>query len=135
MRLLISALLLLTPVSSFADDLDVAGIWWTESKDAKVEVKDCGDGTPCASLIWTKDGNPLDANNPDPALRDQPLIGQKMFWGFKRKGSKWKSGSLYNARSGKTYSAKLKLNSDGKLEVRGCVGFLCDGEDWTRAAE
>lgn len=122
-------------MSAHAGDLSIAGIWWTESKDAKVEITDCGDGTPCASLYWAKEGSPKDVNNPDASLRDRDLIGSKMFWGFTQKGDKWKNGQLYNARSGKTYKAKLKVNSSGELEVRGCVGFLCDGENWTRVTD
>lgn len=120
---------------AFASDIDIAGTWWSEGKGAKVEISDCGDGTPCGILVWTDEGNPLDANNPDEALRGQPLIGAKVFWGFKRKGSKWKSGKLYDARSGKTYKSKLVLNDDGSLAVNGCVAFICDGESWTRVEE
>jgi len=122
----------LLSATAFASDMEIGGVWWTQAKDAKVEITDCGDGTPCGRLIWTEDGNPLDANNPDPELRDKPLIGAKMFWGFKRSGKKWKSGKIYDARSGKTYKSKLKLRSNGKLDVSGCVAFFCDGETWTR---
>ena len=120
---------------ALAADINIAGLWYTENKDAKIEVADCGDGTPCGRLVWTKNGNPLDGNNPDPALRDKPLIGAKMFWGFEQKGAKWKGGKIYDARSGKTYKSKLKLNEDGSLDVRGCVAFICDGETWTRVED
>lgn len=137
MRKFISLSIVLSFIAApaFGSDIDIAGTWWSEAKDAKVEVSDCGDGTPCGILVWTEDGNPLDANNSDPDLRNIPLIGSKMFWGFKRKGDKWKSGKIYDARSGKTYKSKLSLNDDGILEVRGCVGFICQGEDWTRVVE
>lgn len=120
---------------ALASDLEIAGVWWSEAKDAKVEISDCGDGTPCGILIWTIDGNPLDTENPDPALRDKSLIGAKMIWGFTAKKNKWKNGKIYDARSGKTYKSKLTLKDDGSLAVRGCVSVFCDGEDWTRAEE
>lgn len=135
MRYVVLTSFLFLPVPAFAADIDVAGIWWTEDKGAKVEITDCGDGTPCGSLIWTEEENPLDGNNPDPALRDKPLIGAKMFWGFKAKKDKWTGGKIYDARSGKTYKSKLKLNEDGSLNLKGCIAFICQGETWTRAAD
>lgn len=135
MRHLLSVFLLLIPGTAFASDIDIAGTWYTQAKDAKVEISDCGDGTPCGSLIWTEDGNPLDANNPNPELRDKPLIGANMFWGFKAKKNKWSGGKIYDARSGKTYKSKLKLLDDGRLDVRGCVAFICEGETWSRVAD
>ena len=125
--------------TAFASDLDIEGLWWTESKDGKVEISDCGDGTPCGTLNWAADAvdgtPPLDSNNPDPELQTRSLYETPMIWGFKRKKDKWSSGKIYDARSGKTYKSKLKLQDDGSLKVRGCVGPICQGETWTRVED
>lgn len=138
MRKIISLCLILPFLAApaFASDIDIIGTWLVEDGSGKVEISDCGDGTPCGALVWTdpaQGDNPIDANNPDPALRDRTLIGTPLFWGFERKKDKWSSGKIYDARSGKTYKSKLKLNEDGTLKVKGCIGPICQGEIWTLA--
>ena len=111
------------------------GIWLVESGNGKVEIKDCGDGTPCGTLVWINKANgkgDLDINNVDTALRQRPLLGSAVFWGFKKKGKSWKSGKIYDAESGKTYTSKIKLKEDGRLQVKGCVGPICKSQIWVR---
>ncbi|WP_338831674.1 DUF2147 domain-containing protein [Bradyrhizobium sp. 27S5] len=45
--------------------------------------------------------------------------------------NKW-AGRIYNADDGKTYESSVTMVSSGTLNVRGCMGTLCAGEDWTR---
>jgi uncharacterized protein (DUF2147 family) len=45
--------------------------------------------------------------------------------------NKW-SGKIYNADDGKTYASTVTLLPSGHLNVQGCMGTLCAGEDWTR---
>jgi len=132
--LLFFVCLFMSPFSALASEIDIAGTWLVEDGSGKVEVADCGDGTPCGTLIWTDpaQGEPIDGNNPDPELRNRSLIGTDLFWGFKRKKTKWSSGKIYDARSGKTYKSKLQLKEDGTLRVKGCIGPICQGETWTR---
>jgi len=129
---------LLLPSAAFAADLDVAGVWYTADKSAKVEVIDCGDGTPCGNLVWFEpDGSGVvtDANNPDPELKKRPLLGSPVFWGFERKKTRWNKGRIYDASSGKSYKSKLELAEDGTLKVKGCIGPLCQAQIWTRAED
>lgn len=124
-----------TPTDSTSPTTAIDGLWMVESGNGKVEVKDCGDGTPCGTLVWINKANgksDVDINNSDPALKDRPLIGSAVFWGFKQKGDKWKSGQIYDAESGKTYKSKIKLNEEGELEVKGCVGPICKTQTWVR---
>jgi len=117
-----------------ADGKDVFGIWQVESGTAQVEIKDCGDGTPCGSLIHINAPDPmavLDDQNPDPELATKPLIGAPMLWGFKAKKDKWSGGRIYDAESGKNYKSKLERQEDGTLKVKGCVGPICKGQIWT----
>lgn len=112
----------------------VAGLWLTASNNAEIEIADCGDGTPCGAMVEviTEDGNPaIDGNNPDPELSARPLIGVKMLHSFKEKSGRWKSGKIYNPENGKTYKSKIKLLDDGNLEVKGCIGPVCQAQIWT----
>ena len=42
------------------------------------------------------------------------------------------AGEWVDADDGKTYESSVTLVSSGTLNVRGCMGSLCAGEDWTR---
>jgi uncharacterized protein (DUF2147 family) len=37
---------------------------------------------------------------------------------------KWKSGEIYNYKNGNTYNGKMRINSQGNLEVHGYWWFL-----------
>ena len=120
------------------DGKAVYGTWLTESGSAVVAITDCGNATPCGTIIrltGTEDQGALDTANPDPDMAKKPLVGAPMLWGFKPKKKKWSSGKIYNAENGKTYKSKLELQDDGTLEVKGCVGPICQAQVWTAAAE
>ncbi len=124
--------------SALAQPLDIEGTWFTKGNEAKVLVSDCGDGTPCGNLVWFDPelgGESIDVNNPDPALQSRPLLHSAVFWGFERRKDKWKSGKIYDAKSGKTYKSKLELKEDGSLKVKGCIGPICQGQTWVRAED
>ena len=55
--------------------------------------------------------------------------------GFSYNGKIWSGGTVYDPENGKTYKCKLTLRKDGRLEVRGYIGFSLIGrtEIWTRA--
>ena len=47
--------------------------------------------------------------------------------------NKWE-GEIYNSEDGHTYSANISLADPNTLKVQGCfLGFLCGGENWSRA--
>lgn len=138
---LIGGLMSLISTAAFAaDDIapfnskDVHGLWVVQGGTAFVHIKDCEDMTPCGTLVHIVAKDPhtiLDSQNPDPALATKPLIGSRMLWGFSEKSDKWSSGKIYDAESGKSYKAKLERNEDGTLEVKGCVGPICQKQIWT----
>ena len=134
----IVAFLLLFSPAVLAGPLDVEGRWLTEGRNAIVDIRDCGDGTPCGVLAWvdmTEASSDRDINNPDPKLNGRPLIGMPMLTGFRDKGSNWGSGNIYDPESGKTYGSNIRLKSDGTLQVKGCVGPFCQTQIWTRAKD
>ncbi len=118
---------------------DPTGIWLTQAGDAKVKVSRCGSGI-CGVVVWLRD--PTDQNtgkaavddkNPNPALRQRPMIGLPLFSKMQPSGvSRW-AGRIYNADDGGTYDSDIAMTGPNSLRVNGCVGGLCGGENWTRA--
>lgn len=111
------------------------GRWTPPKMDAVIEMDKCGERL-CARLV---DHNyrgvaDNDFNNPDPALRDRPLIGVAILEDLKRVGEdRWKGGTFYDPRTGKTYRSKIEMIDENRLEISGCVGpGLCKGYIWTR---
>lgn len=135
--LLTTAILTLASPAFAADGKAVYGKWLTESGSAHVEITDCGDGTPCGTVVHLTDpasAGKLDTNNQNPELAAKPIVGSRMLWGFEAKSSKWSGGRIYDAESGKDYKSKIRLLDDGTLEVKGCVSVACKKQIWTAVA-
>ncbi len=117
----------------------ILGVWYTKEKDGKVRIYKCN-GHYCGKLIWGKkaaEGEPqYDENNPDPEKRDRKLVGIKLLKDFKydEDENQWVDGTIYNPRNGKTYNCFLDLMEDGRLKVKGYVGFSWIGKTtyWTK---
>jgi uncharacterized protein (DUF2147 family) len=136
----IFAALLAAPATNAHAGGDAGGVWLTQAGDAKVRVSKCGGGL-CGVVVWLREpidpatGKPqLDDKNPNAALAKRPVIGLPLFTGMHASGpNKW-SGEIYNADDGKSYHSNISLSGPDALRVEGCVGPLCGGETWTRAA-
>tara|TARA_R110000868_G_scaffold2321_10_gene17337 strand:- start:589 stop:1023 length:435 start_codon:yes stop_codon:yes gene_type:complete len=115
----------------------LAGQWRTVRHGALVEITDCGDGTPCGALAWVDDtvsgGQLHDVRNREPDLRERPLIGLPILWGFLPDGDGWRDGRLYNPDDGKAFRADLQLLSSTRLRVTACLGPFCRRQIWTRS--
>ena len=54
----------------------------------------------------------------------QPIKGLVILWDMEKKApGEWAGGRILDPKHGKVYKAKLRLRDDGKLEVRGFIGF------------
>jgi uncharacterized protein (DUF2147 family) len=91
-------------------------------------------------LDWIKfpndeQGNPkTDKNNPDKALQSRPDLGLELLKDFTFDGDDvWDDGTIYDPKSGKTYSCKMTVEGNN-LKIRGYVLFSLFGrsEVWTR---
>lgn len=121
---------------------DPRGLWNTEDDSAQVQLESCGDEL-CGRIVWLEDptddeGDPLtDAENPEPELRDRPIEGLEIVWGLQPDGDggTWEDGKVYDPESGKTYNAKVTLEGENTLKLRGYVGAPLFGRTstWTRA--
>ncbi len=126
----------LTARLAHADPAAITGLWATPDGNARIEISDCGDASPCGYLVWVNPqeaSSDRDINNPDESLRERPLAGMLMVWDFRARGESWHSGKVYDPESGRTYRASLTPKDDGRLALRGCFGPFCRSQVWTRA--
>lgn len=134
MRFALFAALMATSSPAFGA-APVSGRWLTVEKDSVVEIGPCG-GAVCGRiariLAPQTQGVPKDRNNPDPALRNRTIEGLTILSGFRDAGKSWQ-GSIYDPRRGKTFKSFLTLLANGTLQVKGCFGFICQSQIWTRA--
>lgn len=137
--LAILAALLGAPAAHAQAGGDATGVWLTKAGDARVRVSKCGAGI-CGVIVGLRDpidpatGKPqVDDNNPNPALRQRPMIGLPLFSGMQPSGPNRWSGQIYNADDGSTYVSHVSLEGPDTLKVEGCIGALCGGENWARA--
>jgi len=78
----------------------------------------------------------MDRNNPDPALRSQPLTGLRLLKGLRYDSSngKWIGGRVYNSDDGRTYNCLVRLLSLNRLQLHGYIGISLFGGNtvWSR---
>ena len=77
-----------------------------------------------------------DIYNPDPKKRNCPIIGLVFISGFiKKSDTRWENGTVYDPKSGKTYSCFMELEGPDKIKVRGFLVVPLMGRNyfWTRA--
>ena len=110
------------------------GLWLVEDQTGRIRIEKCGNEM-WGFLAWEKTPS-NDTNNPNPAMRNKPMVGVPILLGMKPVGDDRWEGNVYNPLNGKTYASKMAMLASGKLEIKGCVmGFLCGGENWTRLAQ
>jgi uncharacterized protein (DUF2147 family) len=126
----------------FAASAEPVGQWYAEGGAAVVEITPCGDAL-CGRVVWLhspldEDGCELrDKNNPDPALRNRPVVGLQILGGLVASDHKpvsWTGGTIYDPVSGMTYRCRLELDGHDRLRLRGYVGIPLVGRTttWTR---
>lgn len=119
----------------------ILGTWYNAEKDAKVKIYQSGDKY-YGKIVWLKnpndaDGNPKkDDKNPDKKLAQRPKMGLILLKGFVKESEKeYEDGTIYDPRSGKTYSCVITVKSSTELSIRGYIGISLIGKTttWTKA--
>ena len=132
-----AALLIAQPTQ--AGEVTAVGLWWADGGSAKVQVQEM-DGALQGTIVWLRapfglDGNPLrDANHPDAARRDAPVIGIQMLAGFapdEDTTGRWSGGSVYDPGNGRTYRGTITMDGDNRLLLRGFMGISLFGRTTT----
>jgi len=126
-------LLLLISVSTFAQKKDdILGKWLNSSGEGQIEIYKRGDKY-FGKLAWIKEPNDekgkpkTDQKNPTESLRGKPILGLEILKNFVFDDGKWSDGTIYDPKSGKTYSCKLSLKDSNQLSIRGFVGVSLIG--------
>lgn len=120
-------------------DMKPLGTWMNADKEAKFEIFECGTKL-CGKIIWLKDplrdGKPkLDINNPETSLKSRPIMGMVFMKDFVYdENNKWDNGTIYDPKTGKTYSCYMRVLDKDKMEVKGYIGISLIGRSqiWTR---
>jgi len=121
-----------------ADSPSVTGLW--KNEDASFEVYE-ENGKLNAKIVSLReplapDGRQkTDIHNPDAAKHSRPIVGMVFMTGFTPTGSgKWGNGTIYDPKSGNTYSCNMELQGPDTLKVRGYIGVSLIGrtETWKR---
>lgn len=130
---------LLMAVSALAADPAV-GRWKTIDGDtgqAKsiVEISQNADGSLSGRIVEL-----LNPSRPNPTCdkckddrKNKPITGMEIIRGMRRDGEDYAGGTILKPDEGKVYKSKMELIEGGsKLEVSGCVAFICKSQVWLR---
>jgi len=126
--------------SAFAQKKDdILGKWINPSGEGQVEIYKRGDKF-YGKLAWIKapndeKGKPkTDLKNPQANLRSKPILGLEILKDFTFEDGKWTDGTIYDPKTGKTYSCNLTIKENGQLNIRGYIGISLIGrsESWKR---
>lgn len=141
--LLLALPLCLAALSAQAAD-SAAGRWKTiDDKTGKVksivEISQAANGTLSGKVVEIlhsdKGPNPV-CNGCEGANKNKPVKGMTILWNLSQdKGttSKWSGGTILDPANGKTYRSKIELQpGGGKLDVSGCIAFICRAQTWVR---
>ncbi|MEE1944756.1 DUF2147 domain-containing protein [Pedobacter sp. KR3-3] len=133
-------ILALCTLSVFAQkNDDILGKWINPSGEGQIEIYKKGDKY-FGKLAWIKEPNDengkpkTDVKNPNASLRTKPLLGLEILKDFVFEDKKWTDGSIYDPKTGKTYSCNITLKENGQLNIRGYIGISLIGrsESWKR---
>lgn len=132
----IASFLLLFPSSAaIAASADVFGDWVYPDNGSVIRVYGCSSSL-CAKIIKVKDPSRRDVNNPNPKLRNRPIVGVVIATGGAPTGGNGWIGNLYNPLDGNTYRGTLHVLNRNTLTVVGCFGggLLCNAKTLKRSA-
>jgi uncharacterized protein (DUF2147 family) len=129
----------------------IEGTWETQSK-TQITIGPCDAGY-CGAIskivippdllekykddIAALNGNYMDYNNKDPALRSRPIQGLEILQVHKGDNPWVFDGQVYNPQDGNIYSGYLQVIDGDRVKLNGCVlyNLICLGEEWVRVPE
>lgn len=137
-KILYPVVLLLCSMSVFSQNKDViVGKWMNKDANSHITIYHSA-GKYLGRIVWLKEPNDaqgkpkMDKNNPDESLRKRPLLGTEILKGFTYTGNNtWEGGTIYDPRTGRTYSSRITLPNANRMDVRGFVGIAALGKTET----
>ncbi len=132
----LAALSILFTGAAHADTHAVFGTFETPEKTSHITISDCGDGTPCGRVSWIDPASMQPGLTPETALTKtgDPVLGLLMLQGFDKKRRDWRGGTIYDPEADKSYASRLKRRDNGTLQVKGCIGPICQTQVWTEVS-
>ena len=99
------------------------------------EVYMAKNGTMAAKIVENL-GLPATCADCSGEHKGKPTVGMVTLWNLKEKNGVWGGGNGYKPSEDREFNAKsVKLIDGGKkLEVKGCVAFICRTATWVRAS-
>ena len=121
-----------------ADTASPIGIW--KNEDATFEIFEDQARLSGKIIAMREPQTPegkvkTDIHNSDPSKRERPIIGLVFMSGFTRKSNtRWDNGTVYDPKTGNTYSGYMELDGPEKIKLRGFIGISLIGRTdvWTR---
>ncbi|HSX65003.1 MAG TPA: DUF2147 domain-containing protein, partial [Pseudoxanthomonas sp.] len=130
----------LMALSLSAAAADPVGRWKTiDDQTGKpksiVEISRNDNGTYSGRIVEL-----LNPSKPNPVCdkckddrKNKPITGMEIIRGMKADGDAFSGGTILKPDEGKVYKSKMQLLEGGKkLEVSGCVAFICKSQTWLR---
>lgn len=116
---------------TFSQANKITGVWITASDSSSVEIVKHTNGKYIGKINWlmeplNENGKPkVDDNNPDPAKRNQPIMGLKLLRSFEynAKKDRWENGKIYDPDNGKLYDC-YGWFEDGNTDVLYLKGYV-----------
>lgn len=117
----------------------VKGVYFNTEKTSKIKVFKATNGKYYGKIVWLKDGEVYDTNNPDPAKHKDSLKGMLFVKSFTYDSNKkqWTGGTIYDPESGKTYDCFMWFE-DGNTDILHVKGYVMGMKfagrevEWTR---
>ena len=121
---------------------DATGRWKTiddETGKVKsiVEVYKAANGTYAGKVVEIlqsdKGPNPL-CDKCTGSNKNKPVKGMVILWNLKAdNATEYSGGKIMDPANGKIYKSKAELKAGGgKLDVSGCIAFICRAQTWVR---
>ena len=124
-----------------ADNTSAEGRWRQIDPDTHraksiVEISRTSNGALHGRIIEL-----LNPSRPNPTCdkcsddrKNKPITGMEIIRGMKASGGgKYAGGTILKPDEGKVYKSKMELVEGGKkLEVSGCIAFICKSQTWLR---
>ena len=138
-RIALAAIMLTATAAFGTAPGSILGSWKTQGDDSRLELFRNGEKI-YGKIVWlkkpiyidSKDGpvgkTKVDRKNPNPALRNRPILGLQVIKGLTPKGdNRWRNGICYDPETGKSYKCNMRLASPDRLELRGYIGISLIG--------
>ncbi|UIR55654.1 DUF2147 domain-containing protein [Sphingobacterium sp. SRCM116780] len=138
-KMIMTLMMLFTSLAIFAQSDPIIGKWQNPSGEGRIEIYKKGDKY-FGRLYWLKEPNDAqghpkkDTKNPEKSLQSRQTQGLEILTNFSKDGDVFSDGKIYDPKSGKTYSCKMTLQGNNKLDIRGYVGVSLFGrtETWKK---